>query len=166
MIEEVISLDEDEFARDLGALGYPGFSHLKGGHKKNPAELLISGLCSNNLDIRIVEALPWLAYRFPNLDWEWHIKVAITKNIQNRLGFVISLARQIAEFVGETDLVSLLKKQELLLGHSRLMNEDTLCHDSLTKPERNWIFDHRTEEARYWRLITDLRMEHLHYVDH
>jgi hypothetical protein len=34
MIEEVISLDEDEFARDLGALGYPGFSHLKGGHKK------------------------------------------------------------------------------------------------------------------------------------
>jgi hypothetical protein len=107
-----------------------------------------------------------LAYRFPNLDWEWHIKVAITKNIQNRLGFVISLARQIAEFVGETDLVSLLKKQELLLGHSRLMNEDTLCHDSLTKPERNWIFDHRTEEARYWQLITDLRMEHLHYVDH
>jgi len=69
MIDEPILLDEDEFSRALGALGYPGFSHLIGGHKKNPAELLFSGLCSNNLDSRLVEALPWLAYRFPNLDW-------------------------------------------------------------------------------------------------
>src|SRR5215468_6201573 len=62
--------DEGKLASELAALGYPGLSHLKSvGKKKNPAELLLSALGNDNLDSRLVEALPWVVLKFPNLNW-------------------------------------------------------------------------------------------------
>ncbi|MGH9760064.1 MAG: helix-turn-helix domain-containing protein, partial [Blastocatellia bacterium] len=85
---------EDELASDLAMLGYPPFSHL--GHprranrrpRKNPAEVLASALRFGNLDSRLTEALPWVALRFPALDWPWLVSTAKLNDLQNRLGFV------------------------------------------------------------------------------
>jgi hypothetical protein len=42
------------------------------------------------------------------------------------------------------------------LERSRLMREDTLCHESLTEAERRWLRKNRPAEAKHWRLLTDL----------
>ncbi len=158
--------DEDAFARDLGTLGYPGFSYMRGGRKRNPVEMLASALCTDDLDTRLVEALPWIVYRFPDLDWDWLVAAAKLNDVQNRLGYVVNLARQIAERMGEADKAASLAERERMLERSRLAREDTLCHDSMTEAEKRWIRQRRPEAARRWRLITDLSVEHLHYVDY
>jgi transcriptional regulator with XRE-family HTH domain len=158
--------DEDQFARDLGVLEYPGFSYMQGGRKRNPVELLAAALCTANLDTRLVEALPWIVYRFTDLDWDWLTAAVKLKDVQNRLGYVINLARQIAERSGDPDKVALLAERERMLERSRLAREDTLCHDSMTEAEKKWIREHRPDAARRWRLMTDLHLEHLHYVNH
>lgn len=63
------TLDEGAFKSELGALGYPGFSYLRGKPHYNPARLLFLALDQDNLDRRVVEALPWLAYTYPEMDW-------------------------------------------------------------------------------------------------
>ena len=83
---------------------------------------------------------------------------------QNKLGFVTCVARRLAEKRKETDKVELLRKQELILERSRLFLEDTLCHDSLTQAEKRWLETNRSDEAKYWRLLTDLSPEHLNYA--
>jgi transcriptional regulator with XRE-family HTH domain len=158
--------DQDQFARDLGTLGYPGFSYMQGGRKRNPVELLAAALCTANLDTRLVEALPWIVYRFSDLDWDWLTAAAKLKDVQNRLGYVINLAKQIAEWTGDVDRVASLAERERILERSRLAREDTLCHESMTEAEKKWIREHRPDAARRWRLMTDLRLEHLHYVNH
>ena len=55
-------VNPQQFARQLGALGYPGFSYMRGGHKRNPAELLLTALAQENLESRLVEALPWQSF--------------------------------------------------------------------------------------------------------
>jgi hypothetical protein len=35
----------------------------------NPAELILGTLLNRDLDVRLVEALPWLLTTYPNLDW-------------------------------------------------------------------------------------------------
>src|SRR5204862_2965596 len=44
------------------ALGYPGFTHLRPRRwaLKNPAEVLLAALAQDDLEPRLVEALPWL----------------------------------------------------------------------------------------------------------
>jgi transcriptional regulator with XRE-family HTH domain len=51
--------DDSFFASALGALGYGGFSHLRGASKSNPASLLMEALDCDDLDPRITEGLPW-----------------------------------------------------------------------------------------------------------
>ncbi len=80
--------------------------------------------------------------------------------------YVVNLARQIAERTGEADKAASLAERERMLERSRLAREDTLCHDSMTEAEKRWIRQRRPEAARRWRLITDLSVEHLHYVDY
>jgi transcriptional regulator with XRE-family HTH domain len=157
--------DEDEFACDLGALGYPGFAYMRGGRKRNPVELLASALCTADLDARLVEALPWIVYRFPDLDWDWLTAVAKLNDFQNRLGYIVNLARRMAERAGEADKAASLAERERRLKRSRLMREDTLCHGSMTEAEKNWMRKYRPKAARQWRLLTNLSPEHLHYVN-
>jgi transcriptional regulator with XRE-family HTH domain len=156
--------NEDTLSAELAALGYPGFSHLKGGRKKNPAEVLLSALSAQDLNSRVTEALPWLLLEFPDLDWTSLIREVKVRDLQNRLGFLISIARRLAEQQGNTFKAELLRSTEATLARSRLLLEDTLCRNSLTKAERRWLDTARSEEAKYWRLLTDLKPEHLKYA--
>lgn len=157
--------DESRLAAELAALGYPGLSHLKPGRlKRNPAEVLLSALSRDELDTRLVEALPWVVLKFPDLDWQWLTNAAKVNDLQNRLGFVTGLARRLAELRGEREFADLLARQELVLERSRLMREDTLCHESLTQAERRWLRKNRPAEAKHWRLLTDLTPEQLDHA--
>jgi transcriptional regulator with XRE-family HTH domain len=155
--------DENELASELASLGYPGLSYLKPrrGKKKNPAEVLLSALSAGDLDSRLVEALPWVVWKFPEMDWEWLTAAAKVHDLQNKLGFVTVVARRLAELLGEEDKAAVLRRREAELERSRLAREDTLCHDSLTDAERRWLRRHRPAEAKRWRLLTDLAPQHL-----
>ena len=92
----------ETLARDLAALGYPGFGHLgrRAGAAKHPGAVLLTALAQTELEARAVEALPWLLLRYWDLDQEWLLREAKTRDLQNRLGFVVSLARELAEREG------------------------------------------------------------------
>jgi len=48
-------MNQQEYAADLGALGYPGFSYVKGLTTADPGELLLRSVNEPDLDSRIVE---------------------------------------------------------------------------------------------------------------
>lgn len=155
---------ENVLAADVAALGYPGFSHVKGRRKRNPAEVLLSALSARDLNSRLTEALPWILLKYSDLDWQSLMKEAKVRDLQNKLGFLISVARKLAEKQGQSEKAELLRSKAALLERSRLLLEDTLCHDSLTKTERAWLKSSRSQEAKYWRILTDLTPEHLSYA--
>lgn len=159
--------DADSLARQLAAIGYAGFSHVKPSSRlKNPAEVLVSALDNNKLDLRVVEALPWLVSQVTEARWSEVVRAAKVKDLQNRLGFVTSLARFVAERKRESKKAAQLKRREVALAGSRLFKEDTLCADfSLTETEKRWILQNRTAEAEFWRVLSDLKAEHLSYAD-
>jgi transcriptional regulator with XRE-family HTH domain len=146
--------------RELASLGYPGFAHLPRGPKRNPAEVLLHGLNEDHLESRVTEGLPWLALHYPNLDWEWLVERAKLRDRQNRLGFVTTLASQLAEQAANPARKR-LSEYVGVLERSRLVREDTLCHESLTAAERNWLRVNRPAEAAHWNLLTDMRVENL-----
>ena len=156
--------DENTLALELSALGYPGFAYLKPRHKRNPAEVLASALSCPDLDSRVTEALPWVLLHYPNLDWQWLLKAVKLHDLQNRLGFVTNVARRVAESLGQAETTFVLAQQEAELEPSRLMREDTLCHESLSKAERRWLRNNRPKEAQHWNLLTDLSPEHLSHA--
>ncbi len=162
--ESVPPLDSKTLASDLGCLGYPGFAYLKSKRGKNPAEVLLSALSTTRLESRVAEALPWLLLQYPNLDWKSLVSAAKLRDLQNKLGLVTCIARRLAEKRGEHDKAELLRKQEQLLERSRLFLEETFCNDSLTETEKHWLETHRSDEARHWRVLTDLSPEHLNYA--
>ena len=125
---------------------------------------MLSALRADNLDSRLTEALPWVLLKHPDLNWEWLVRAAKVNDLQNKLGFITSVARRLAEKLGKHETVSLLREQESVLERSRLVREETLCHDSLTQSERRWLRSHRSAEAKHWNLLTDLSPEHLSNV--
>lgn len=153
--------DNDELASDLAALRYPGLAYLKSKRKRNPAEVLLYALSAKNLDARLTEALPWVLLKYPDLDWQWLVRAAKVNDLQNKLGFLTNVARRLAEKLGKHDTASLLRDKESLLERSRLVREETLCHDLLSSAERDWLKSNRTKEAKHWHLLTDLSPEHL-----
>lgn len=158
-------LNEDALAAELAALGYPGLTHLGSKRKKkNPAELLLSALSKNNLDSRLVEALPWVVLKYPDMDWDWLTLAAKANDLQNRLGYVLSVGRRLAKLQGEDRKAAELGKVESSLERSRLAREDTLCHDSMTEVEKKWLRRNRPAQARHWRLLTDLSPEQYDYA--
>ena len=56
-----------------------------------------------------------------------------------------------------------LQKPEQELAKSKLANEDSFCRE-LNEPERRWLQKNRSEEARQWNLLSDLRPDVLRYV--
>jgi transcriptional regulator with XRE-family HTH domain len=151
-------------AAHLAGLGYPGFAYFRPPKRKNPAEVLFVALSCDNLESRLTEALPWIVLHYPDLDWKWLVTAAKTQDLQNRLGFVIALARQLAEEAGNAEIGVLLRQQEAMLDRARLVREDTLCRESLSDAERRWARANRSAEARHWNLLTDLSLEHLSYA--
>jgi transcriptional regulator with XRE-family HTH domain len=162
--DSVQAKDDNALASDLAGLGYPGLSYLKSRRKRNPAEVMLSALRADNLDSRLAEALPWVLLKHPDLNWEWLVRAAKVNDLQNKLGFVTNVARRLAEKLGKDQTVSLLREQESALERSRLVREETLCHDSLTQSERRWLQSNRSDEAKHWNLLTDLSPEHLSHA--
>jgi transcriptional regulator with XRE-family HTH domain len=162
--DDAWSLKEDEMKSDLGALGYPGFSYLRGRPMRNPVQLLFQALNQSDLDARVVEALPWLTCTFVDMDWDWLVANAKVHDRQNRLGFVVELGGEFAKRSGDAERFKRLTELQLSLYRSRLAQEDTLCHDSMTEAERKWLRQNRPPQARHWNLLTDLGMRHLAYV--
>jgi len=154
----------DALARALSASGYPGFTHVRRGQVMNPAQLLVSVLGKPELEPRVVEGLPWLVLRHADLDWAWVVRQAKLHDLQNRLGFVVALARQLAEQKDEAGTAAVLSGVEGQLEHARLAREDTLCHASMTQAERRWLRQHRSPLAQHWNLLTSLVPEHLSYA--
>jgi transcriptional regulator with XRE-family HTH domain len=151
-------------AEELSALGYPGFSHVRSRRKRNPAEVLFSALAQEDLESRLSEALPWVVLQYTDLDWNWLVSAAKQHDLQNRLGFVTTFAVRVAERQGDLSKAAVLKRYESLLEHARLAKEDTFCHESLSKAEREWLAQERSEDARHWNVLTDLRPEQVKYA--
>jgi len=156
--------DANGFKAILGNLGYPGFAYLRGFDRLNPALALMEALDTDDLDSRVTEALPWLPLAYPDLNWNWLVSNAKLRDRQNRLGFVVELARQAARRRGDSELEERLASWEAALEPSRLAREDTLCKESMTQAERAWLRTHRPKLAKHWNLLTDLTVEQLDHV--
>jgi transcriptional regulator with XRE-family HTH domain len=157
-------LREELLKKALGELGYPGFAYLKSRLFLNPAELLLLALDSEDLDARVTEALPWLPFRFPDMNWDWLSAEAKSRDRQNRLAYVTLLASDVAQSRGEAELAKSLRLRLGRLERSRLANEDTLAKNSMSQAERKWLRTHRTPAAVHWNLLTDLKAEDLQHV--
>jgi transcriptional regulator with XRE-family HTH domain len=156
-------IDDQRLAEMLAQLQYPGFVYLTTKTpKKNPLEFLLAVLSQHSFDARVAAALPWVALKFakPNA---WLLENARKCNLQNRLGFVVTLARRVAES-RKSQRLSELSQLESSLDESRLVKEDFLPRPPRTESEREWLRSNRTEDATHWNLLTRMRPEHLQYV--
>jgi transcriptional regulator with XRE-family HTH domain len=158
---------DDRLAKELAALGYPGFAYMKGGWKRNPMEVLLTALARPNLEARQVEALPWVLLTYSQMNADELVTRARSKSLTNKLGFVVGLARRVAERTDDLTSPRVLKLRQLEkeLSESRLVKEETLGQeDSLTVREKDWLRQNRPEEAKYWNLLTKWKPEHLAYA--
>ena len=156
--------DDQRLTELLAKLGYPGFGYLRARTPgKHPFEVLLTALAQKSLDARVGEALPWVAMKYAQPD-PWLVENARKFNLQNRLGFVVSLARRVAEMRHEGSRSAKLTELENLLDDSRLAKEDSFYRPPRTEGEREWLRKNRTEDAAHWNLLTDMRPEHLQYA--
>jgi transcriptional regulator with XRE-family HTH domain len=146
---------EADLVTELGALGYPGFAHLTGS-LRNPAEILFDALDRSDLDVRATEGLPWLVLQYPNLDWTWLLRELKLRNRQNRLGFVVSLADNMARRLRRKDVVQSLEMILQELEDARLVKEDTLCQESWPASRKKHVRSVRSRLAAHWNLDTRL----------
>jgi hypothetical protein len=155
-------LPADRVAGALSSFGYSAFEHLHRGMRKNPAEVLVSALLPETVEARLVEALPWLVAKYPDLDWDWVVSQAKLHDVQNRLGFVVTVAKRLAQMRGELNTAATLGELEPVLEHARLQREDAF--GALTEAERRWLRTNRSPEAKQWNLLTSLSAENLRYA--
>jgi transcriptional regulator with XRE-family HTH domain len=158
-------VEASKLAHQLAGLGYPGFAHLRRGSRKaNPAMVVLGALLQRNLETRLSEALPWVVATYPNLQWDWLVQQAKLNDVQNRLGFVVDLANKVAEKSQHQSDLAQLSEVSHLLGRSLLAREDTLCRESMSEVERNWLAENRSPYAKRWNLLTGLAPEQLSYA--
>jgi transcriptional regulator with XRE-family HTH domain len=156
-----VQTDDQKLTEMLAKLGYPGFSYLRAHTpKKHPFEVLLTVLAHENLDGRVAEALPWLAMKYAQLD-PWLLENARKFSLQNKLGFVVTMARQLAEKRNNDARSKELRQLENALDDSRLAKEDVFYRPLRTESEGEWLRQNRTEDAVHWNLLTDMRLEHL-----
>ena len=156
-----------QLAADLAGLGYPGFAHLRKQRSRlNPGEVLLTALSQESLEARAFEALPWLVLEYWNLDRNWLAEQAKLHDLQNRLGFVVSLARKAGRRANRKNppREGALQELESTLKRSLLAREEPLGKSQLSEAEYIWLNKHRTKDAREWHLLTDWRPEVLRYV--
>jgi transcriptional regulator with XRE-family HTH domain len=153
-------LPNQHVARALGRLGYPGFAYLRHGAKVNPLEVLLGALLADDVDARVVEGLPWLLVRYPDVDWDRLVAYAKQHDAQNRLGFLVALASRLAAARGDAT-AALLERREQALRRSLLQHDDTFARTSLTQTERRWLAANRSPEAKRWNVLTTLNTDRL-----
>jgi transcriptional regulator with XRE-family HTH domain len=149
----------------LARLGYSGYAHRRRpGGIRNPSEVLLRALSVDDLDPRLLEALPWLLLRFGAGDYNHLVERARFLNLQNRLGFIAALAEQIAKRQGtRADRAAELRELLASLEPFRLAREDTLGRPPRTDRMRRWLRMHRSATAAHWNILSDLVPEHLPY---
>ncbi len=159
-----VPANSDTLARQLAGLGYPGFAHLRR-LKANPAAVLLEALVQEDLEVRLAEALPWVVLTYPDMDWRWLIREVKLRDAQNRLGFVVAMARDLAatrpRFRPALERISFAAQE---LERARLAREDTLCRGSMPPAERDWLATTRSALARHWNLLTGLTADQLSHV--
>lgn len=163
-LDDLESWNSESLAKALASLGYPGFRHLAGGHRRNPAIVLLAALSRRDVEVRVGESLPWLVTEYYNLDWDWLIRESKVRDTQNRLGFIVTLGRRIAQKRGAEQVQRKLLEVEEVLVQARLAREDSLCQGGLSEAERGWLRRSRSSDARHWNLLTDLDAKHLPYA--
>jgi transcriptional regulator with XRE-family HTH domain len=157
-------MDGLKLAQQLAGLGYPGFAYMRARASWNPAELLVAALTKDDLESRTAEALPWLVLAYSNMDWDWVIKQTKMNDIQNRLGFVVTLARSLAGRMNNTAVANRLREVEKRLHASVLQRELTFCNEHMPPAERRWLKHNSTPEAKHWNVLSDLSPEHLSHA--
>jgi transcriptional regulator with XRE-family HTH domain len=155
----------DALARQLSALGYPGFKYMRAGWTRNPAEVILRVLQQEEPDSRVVEALPWVLLNFPDLDRNWLLREARTYGLNNRLGFLVSMAMRVAERRGDQASVAYRNLTELakMLEESRLVAEDSFGK-RLSPRQEEWLRQNRPADAEQWHMLTTWKPEHLQYA--
>jgi transcriptional regulator with XRE-family HTH domain len=153
--------DSDRLTRDLAVLGYPRFAHVRGGRPRNPALVLFEALALSEVDPRVLEALPWLIRTYPDLPWNWLLPRVKVADLQNRLGFLVALARETAAAQSAADTVYKLSEVEALLESSRLVREDLLGFDSMPQAERDYRRTRRSSLAAHWNVLSTLTADQL-----
>src|SRR6476469_1381093 len=153
-----------KLAQQLGSLGYPGFAYMRTRATWNPAELLVAALTKANLESRTAEALPWLGLAYSNMDWDWVVRQTKLHDVQNRLGFVLTLAGSLAERMNDTTIANRLREVEKRLHASVLLRELTFCNQNMTPAERLWLKQNSTPQAKHWNVLSDLSVEHLSHA--
>jgi transcriptional regulator with XRE-family HTH domain len=157
----------DDLQRSLASLGYPGFGHVRFRAAANPAGVVLDAVMQHHLETRLVEALPWVLGTYPDLNWNWLRDHAKLQNAQNRLGYLVHLARQTVHVLsGRENATAALSRWEEELEEARLAREGTLCRDFMPDAEREWTRKNRPKAAAHWNLLTDLSAEQLWYVTH
>jgi len=157
----------EQLALDLAALDYPGFAYLRRPRlPKTPSEVLLTALAQDRLEARLFEALPWLVLKFWDMNTEWLVRQAKLHDLQNRLGFVVSLARKAGTRSSSQNnhRDAVLQKLESTLRRSLLAREDLLSGSHVSEAERQWLKKHRPKEARDWNVLSNWRPEALRYV--
>lgn len=156
-------MDPNQLVVELGGLRYPGYEAVGTTTVRNPCEVLLRALAQADLEPRLVEALPWLLLRY-RMEWEWLVKHAKLLDLQNRLGFLVTVAREVAELRGEPHRARELAEVEKRLEASKLALEDSFRRASMTQAEQRWLRQHRPNSAMNWNLLTDLAPEQLSYA--
>jgi transcriptional regulator with XRE-family HTH domain len=156
----------DRLAALVGALGYPGFAHLGQAPAANPAETVLAALLSPDLDARLSEALPWVLVRYFDLDWDWLVTRAKLHDLQNRLGFLVDVARDVATSQNATNAADVLDRWWHVLERSRLDKDEPLSATGVTTAERRWFLKHRSAGAGRWRVLSTLSPDTLPYAVH
>ena len=159
--------DPDHLAADLSGLGYPGFAYLRKRRSvRNPGELLLTALAQDRLEGRLFEALPWLVLKYWEMDTGWLVKEAKLHDLQNRLGFVVVLARKAGQrsALPDSRRDAALERLEAKLSRSLLAREELLAGAQVSESERRWLKKHRSKEARDWNVLSNWRPESLRYV--
>src|ERR1041384_6616008 len=59
--------DSSSLAAGVASLGYPGFRQLTGVQPQNPATILLAAVSAGDVEVRVLEGLPWLAVQYHNL---------------------------------------------------------------------------------------------------
>jgi hypothetical protein len=155
----------DDLQKKLASLGYAGFEHIRAAQMSNPAEVVFSAIVKRDLDTRLVEALPWVLKTYTDMNWEWLRDRAKLQNVQNRLGYLVHLARETARALRQPGAaVAILSIWENQLEDARLAAEGTLCRDSMSEPERGWLRANRPLAAARWGLLTSITIDQLPYA--
>jgi transcriptional regulator with XRE-family HTH domain len=151
-----------DYGQELANLGYPGLAHLgTGGPNYNPAQLLVMALGEHHLERRLAEALPWLAFAFWDMNWEWVRREAKVGDLQNRLGFTLALAKKLAAQKQQPEALAHLGQQEDSLRQSLLAREDTYANETMSEAERKWLREQRPAEAAAWHVLSDMEADQL-----